>query len=369
MVVWKTICLSATCSKDGCIIIKSRHICTKLISQSIYSHICLRINGHVFIVFRYQKGDYRHIRIFLVVSQLRKLWNCFKNCPCKRRQKKTNPCTRAWRLNAFLILWRHQNTCGSCEKVNSAAATFKPIILKVGVPHEFVQDDSGNYETLRKARVHLDAAAMVVFRHFWRTLTLSSLWISIMVDASPQGLGTELYAASFDIMFMGDHTSFQRRLFPQIHIGRNMYTLIGKAHALMHLIFLQVGPYYAGLRSFCDHVGTITTDQGTEKSIVDFRDILIPFCQSMNVRIPSWAKPQSHLFSSALPTVGWMFPPFVSPPTRNPANDWPATFVVSQFVVHSLMATYLNIFQNAHRHHWTYWLSAPPSIMLYLQLS
>ena len=268
--------------------------------------------------------------------------------------KEDEPMYKGMKAERILDFMEASKHLRQLRKVNSAAAAFKPIILKVGVPHEFVQDDSGNYETLRKARVHLDAAAMVVFRHFWRTLTLSSLWISIMVDASPQGLGTELYAASFDIMFMGDHTSFQRRLFPQIHIGRNMYTLIGKVHALMHLIFLQIGPYYADLRSFCDHVGTITTDQGTEKSIVDFRDILIPFCQSMNVRIPSWAKPQSHLFPSALPTVGWMFPPFVSPPTRNPANDWPATFVVSQFVVHSLMVTYLNIFQNVHRHHWTY---------------
>ena len=106
-----------------------------------------------------------------------------------------------------------------------------------------------SYETLRKVRVHRDAAAMVVFRHFWRTIMVSSLWISIMVDASPQGIDTEMLATSFDILVMGYHTSFERLLFPQIHIGRNMYTLIGKVHALLHLIRFQFGPYYSDLWS------------------------------------------------------------------------------------------------------------------------
>jgi hypothetical protein len=195
------------------------------------------------------------------------------------------------------------------KNIKKARKAFKPLIIKDNCPVEFLHDDDSNAETLRKARVHLDCTAMVLFRMFFRTLDLSRLWIFLFIDASPQARGLELFAATFDIFFTTDHPWFKRRLFPQVHIGRNCYTLIGKTVATLWLVFLQVGPNFVDMRDFCDHVTGITTDFGTEHGIAYFRDILPAFCRHLKIPIPRGCCSQEYLFPRALPTIGWMHVP------------------------------------------------------------
>ena len=213
----------------------------------------------------------------------------------------------AGRLLQFLEASQHLR----CQKnVRKAVTSFKPLILKDGFPTHFVQTDEANPETLRKARVHLDLSAMVAFRMYWRDFVqLDALWVYLFVDASPQVRGLELYAATFDILFNTATPYYHRRLFPQIHIGRDCYSLVGKTSALLWLIFLQVGPFFADIRNFCNSVAGITSDMGTEKGLADYKDILIPFCKALQINIPRNAIAQEYLFPHALCTIGWMHAP------------------------------------------------------------
>ena len=199
---------------------------------------------------------------------------------------------------------------------------FKDVILKPRCPDKYVYKDVSNPETLRKARVHLDCAAMVAFRMAWRNIPKNGLWIYCFVDASPQKRGRELYAASFDVWDLHTNT-FDRRLFPQIRIGRNMYTLHGKVTAFLWQVFLMTGPHYSDMRDFCNSIGGICTDMGTEFKIADYRDVLIPFCKSLNIRTPKNAVAQEYLFPYAIATVGWTGVPI---PTLRIAlaNEWPS---------------------------------------------
>ena len=121
------------------------------------------------------------------------------------------------------------------------------------------------------------------------------------------GWGLELFAATFDLyQHLNGQYHFNRRLFPMIHIGRNLYTLLGKVVATLWAIFLQVGPHYNDIRNFCNRVCCITSDMGTEIGIADYKDILFPFCKTLRIPIPSTAEEQQYIFPHALMPVGWM---------------------------------------------------------------
>ena len=192
------------------------------------------------------------------------------------------------------------------KKIKEAKGAFKRIILKGDVPQEYLHQDHVHHEVLRRGRVHLDMAANVLFRYFFRTLDLDCIYFYLFVDASPQWRGRELYAASFDMMgIVATALFWQRRLFTQIAISRCMYSALGKTAALLWQILLQVGGEYWAMRAFCNNVAGVTTDLGTEKAIPDHPDILIPFCKSLGIHVPASARRQLHLFPIALASIGW----------------------------------------------------------------
>ena len=192
-----------------------------------------------------------------------------------------------------------------------AKKVFKPLLVKADCPPEYLCDEEIDEGTLRKARVRLDCSSMVALQRFWKTLDLQLIWIQLYIDASPQARGLELFTATFDLLFNVAEPFIQRRLFPQVHIGRSLYTLRGKAIATLWVIFLVIGPSYFDLRNFCDHVTGITTDMGTEFGLYLMHDILIPFCHLLKIHVPRGCGPQEFLFPRALPTIGWMHsPPF-----------------------------------------------------------
>ena len=128
------------------------------------------------------------------------------------------------------------------KNLPKAKKVFKPLIVKADCPPEYLCDDEIHEDTLRKARVRLDCSSMVAFQRFWKTLDLQLIWIQLYIDASPQARGLELFTATFDLLFNVAEPFIQRRLFPQVHTGRSLYTLRGKAIATLWVIFLVIGP-------------------------------------------------------------------------------------------------------------------------------
>jgi hypothetical protein len=57
-----------------------------------------------------------------------------------------------------------------------------------------------NYESLRRARVTLDATCCLCFQEFWKTLRWDNCYIYVWIDANPQWKGQELFAGSFDLI-------------------------------------------------------------------------------------------------------------------------------------------------------------------------
>jgi hypothetical protein len=211
---------------------------------------------------------------------------------------------RADRIIDYLDATRHLRVQ---RKLQASTKAWKRVLVKESCPTEFLHDDNTNYEQQRTGRTRIDAAAMLLFRKFWRSLNLYATSVFIFVDASPQDRGMELYAASFDLMHVTPNGNrYERRLFPAINIGRLLFGVLGKTMTLVYQIFLQVGPRYEDIRNVCDSVGGITTDMGMEMRIPDHHDILIPWCKFMKIHVPTTAQPQQHLFPRALLSVGWM---------------------------------------------------------------
>jgi hypothetical protein len=194
----------------------------------------------------------------------------------------------------------------SIRQMPEAIDVFTKLILKDHAPPDVMHRDHTNYGTMRRARVHLDATACLLFRRFYESLSWELVWLHVYTDASPQWRGKELFASSFDLFSYATSTVFyQRRLFPHIGLGFNMYSAIGKCFSLLWQIFLVAGPTYLGMRSFCNRIGSFITDFGTEHVLPNFRDILIPFMQYIGGRVPKYAIAQTFMFPNALLTPGW----------------------------------------------------------------
>jgi len=76
-----------------------------------------------------------------------------------------------------------------------------------------------NRETLRKARVRLDAASMLAMQSLWSIMDLDAVNCYLFTDGSPQWRGWELYASTMDVIF-ADYD--QRHLLPMVSLPRNM---------------------------------------------------------------------------------------------------------------------------------------------------
>ena len=254
-------------------------------------------------------GRLPHRKFFQVACQGKRLYGslshqCQPQCQ-SQHQGTTIKCGKATPRNELLNFWMRAATLW-IKKNKRSQGRIQKIILKGDVPLEYLHQDHAHHEVLRRGRVHLDMAANVLFRYFFRTLDLDCIYFYLFVDASPQWRGRELYAASFDMMgIVGTALFWQRRLFTQIAISRCMYSALGKTAALLWQILLQVGGEYWAMRAFCNNVAGVTTDLGTEKAIPDHPDILIPFFKSLGIHVPASARRQLHLFPIALASIGW----------------------------------------------------------------
>ena len=93
--------------------------------------------------------------------------------------------------------------------------------------------DYVNAETLRRARVRVDCAAMLLhrlsYKHIAESLEhASSLNVHLFADASPQRHGAELFASTFEL-FNGE--TFIRKLLPVVSLSKNQLDAIGKCLA------------------------------------------------------------------------------------------------------------------------------------------
>ena len=78
------------------------------------------------------------------------------------------------------------------RKIKNAKEPFKQAIVKHDCPPQFLHNDDINYETLRRARVHLDMTVNVMFRFAFKGFDFETTWFYLFADASPQQIGVEL---------------------------------------------------------------------------------------------------------------------------------------------------------------------------------
>lgn len=160
-------------------------------------------------------------------------------------------------------------------------------------------------ELLRLGRVKLDIVCMLMWRHFWRTLVAESfadISIHFWCDASPQVRGYELYAASLDL-FAGGVS--RRVLLPVVALPRYLMDAVGKAAALVWMIFLLAGPAFHSMQGFLTRVRSITTDQGTERKIADMPWFLDAWFELAGFQRPVQVPPSDWLFPRAMALPGW----------------------------------------------------------------
>jgi hypothetical protein len=162
-----------------------------------------------------------------------------------------------------------------------------------------------NHDSLRKARVKIDATAMRVCRAFIHSLPASVVFIQLYVDSSPQWRGAELFATSFDLIVRSVLHFCERRLMPQISIGPVMYSAVGKAYAMLWQVFLVAGPDYNHIRQFLDHVTVVLSDFGTERLIIALPDFLPEWCEFVGLTVPARFERRARLLPNSILSPGW----------------------------------------------------------------
>ena len=160
-------------------------------------------------------------------------------------------------------------------------------------------------DTLRCARVRLDALAMKIERHN-HTIMFSNIIqpnFHIYTDASPQWRGAELLATVIET-FLGQY--YSRRLAPVVSLGRDLLGVHGKTIALLWQVYLIAGPSFEGMRKFLRRVRSLTTDMGAERGIADHSDILVDFFTYLDPDFRAEGRERlEYLFPRAIQTSGW----------------------------------------------------------------
>lgn len=165
-----------------------------------------------------------------------------------------------------------------------------------------------HWELLRRARVRVDCVAMLLFRKRWADLLAGpasqDTHVYLYTDASPQYRGLELYASSFDMLSEGQ---FVRKMLPMVSLDRSFMDAVGKVLALLWQMWLMTGPGYGMLRAFCHRVRSVTTDQGVERFVANFKCILPDFYGlfDKDFRPPALLAGEM-LFPRAVEMPGWM---------------------------------------------------------------
>ena len=90
--------------------------------------------------------------------------------------------------------------------------------------------------TLRAARVKLDSVAMLLYRMMFRCMP-ELIGIYLYIDSSPQLMGCEMFAASFEVFDPAGQLPFVRKLMPIIYLSRDYLDTFGKTLATIWVIF------------------------------------------------------------------------------------------------------------------------------------
>lgn len=174
------------------------------------------------------------------------------------------------------------------RRISAATASFSRIFARgsgMGRERLLANLEKVGPETLRRARVRLDAVAMLLFRRLWRDQVRAAgvrqMNLYLFADASPQWRGLELYASTME---MFDGTRVTRKLLPMVSLSKEFMDASGKTLALLWQLFLMFGPDFATMRQVCSRVRSITTDCGVERHIVDMPDCLGDFMWLVDAR-------------------------------------------------------------------------------------
>ena len=162
------------------------------------------------------------------------------------------------------------------------------------------------YNVLRRARVRLDIACMLLHRIWWESLSKldPGPCVYIYTDTSPQWRRRELHASSFEY-WLGNNM-LCRRLFPLISLGKTMLKTIGKTFSLLWQVFLHVGPSYEKLELFTRSVVSMTVDFGVESLIPGMPDMLGAFCVYCKIPVPKvGVHRRASTFPRCVVSPGW----------------------------------------------------------------
>jgi hypothetical protein len=76
------------------------------------------------------------------------------------------------RILAWIKATRHSKQLRSLK---TQKGDWKTVIVKDNIPPEYLHNDMSAYESMRRARVHLDTAALVLYRALFATFDLGPL--------------------------------------------------------------------------------------------------------------------------------------------------------------------------------------------------
>ena len=84
-----------------------------------------------------------------------------------------------------------------------------------------------------------------------------------------------------------------------------MHTALGKACALLWMVWLMTGPDYYYVQAFLASVYAIITDLGTERIVVNLSDVLPEFFVHIGCKVPADFVRGVYLFPFAIAISGW----------------------------------------------------------------
>lgn len=162
-----------------------------------------------------------------------------------------------------------------------------------------------SYETLRRARVRLDAVSMLTFRQYIRALP-DDINLFVYADASPSLKGIEMFSVSLDIHHFseGEHW-FERRLMPIVSLSRDQLGAEGKTLALLWVLWLALGPDLRTFRQYLSRIRALVSDMGTERKIAGIGDLVGNFYSIIDRRFEG-TEDIGQTFPRCLSAPGWM---------------------------------------------------------------
>ena len=129
-------------------------------------------------------------------------------------------------------------------------------------------------QTLQRARVRLDVAAMLCHRSLWQR-ECRRVFRYVAYDASPQH-GVEVFATVERVLTLPANAaapSVHERRLPLVTLGHGRFTLADKLQAHVHQTWLDYGPRARTVRRANLVVRQCLSDMGTEFSLADAPDV------------------------------------------------------------------------------------------------